>query len=60
MNVLGFMNKSSQLESVVFEGSIKTEVVVGCFDEFSQRIEKRHTAVSSVWIDNASTHTSVP
>lgn len=54
LNVLGFMNKSSQLESFVFEGSINTEVVVACFDEFSQRIEKP----TYIWIDNASTHTS--
>jgi transposase len=54
LSVLGFINKSSQLESFVFEGNINTEVVVACFDKFSQQINKP----TYVWIDNASIHTS--
>lgn len=54
LSVLGFINKSSQLESFVFEGNTNTEVVVACLDQFSQHIDKP----TYIWMDNASTHTS--
>lgn len=53
-NTLGFINRSCQFESFVFEGSINTDIVVACFDEFSKIIDKP----TYVLIDNAPTHTS--
>jgi len=54
LNVLGFINHSCQFESFIFEGSINTDVVVECFDEFAKTISKP----TFVLIDNAPTHTS--
>ena len=54
LNVLGFINRESQFQSFVFEGSVDTAVVVACIDQFAKNI-KRTTALV---IDNAPTHTS--
>lgn len=54
LNVLGFINHACQFESFVFEGSVNSDVVVACFDEFSKTICKP----TYVLIDNAPTHTS--
>lgn len=54
LNVLGFINHAGQFESFVFEGSVNSDVVVACFDEFSKTIDKPTYVV----IDNAPTHTS--
>ncbi len=54
LNVLGFINKECQLESFVFEGTVNSNVVVGCFDEFLKTINKP----TYILIDNAPTHTS--
>ena len=54
LNVLGFINHSCKFESFVFEGSVNTDVVVECFDEFAKMIDKP----TYVLIDNAPTHTS--
>jgi transposase len=54
LNVLGFINHVGHFEGHVFEGSINTEVVVACFDDFAKKISKR----TVVLIDNASIHTS--
>lgn len=54
LNVLGFINHSCQFEPFVFEGSVNTDVVIACFDEFSKTISKP----TYVLIDNAPTHTS--
>lgn len=55
VNVLGFMNLDSQLESYVFNCSIAADIVVACFDDFSRKITKP----THVIIDNASIHTAV-
>lgn len=54
VNVLGFLSKTHQFESFVFEGHIDAEVVIACFEELSTSIEKQ------TWIilDNAPQHTS--
>ncbi len=54
LNVLGFINHACHFECHVFEGSINTEVVVACFDDFAKKLSKR----TVVLIDNASIHTS--
>ena len=53
-NVLGFFNLHHQFHSFAFEGSIDSHVVTGCFDFFSQRLERP----ALVLIDNAPIHTS--
>lgn len=54
INVLGFLNTDNQFESFMFEGSINSDVVIACFDSFSNTITKKTVVI----IDNASTHTS--
>jgi transposase len=53
-NVLGFLNTSNQFHSFVFECSITSDVVIACFDWFSEQITRK----TVVLIDNASIHTS--
>jgi len=54
LNVLGFMDKDCSFQSLVFEGSIDSAVVVACIDFFTKSL-KRPTALV---IDNAPIHTS--
>jgi len=54
LNVLGFINRDCHFESYVFEGSINSEVVVACFDDFNKKRSKK----TVILIDNASIHTS--
>jgi transposase len=54
INVLGFMNLDSQLESYIFNSSITTDVVVGCMNDFAKKIQKPTYIV----IDNAPIHTA--
>jgi transposase len=54
LNVLGFMNKSNDLEAYCFECSITSEVVIGCFDDFCGRLQLPTVAL----VDNASIHRS--
>jgi transposase len=54
LNVLGFINRHCELESFVFEGSVNSDVVVACFEEFVETIEK----TTYVLVDNAPAHTS--
>jgi transposase len=54
LNVLGFMNRASDVQSYVFEGPIDTAVVIACFDAFAKTREKPTVVV----LDNASLHTS--
>lgn len=54
LNVLGFIDRNCRFESFVFEGSVTSEVVVACFDQFVQKITKETVVI----IDNASMHTS--
>lgn len=53
-NVLGFMDRKCNLDSYVFTGSITSDVVISCFDEFSYKIDKP----TVVLVDNAPVHTS--
>lgn len=54
LNVLGFIDRNCNFESYVFEGTITTECVIACFNEFAKKITKKTTVI----IDNASIHTS--
>jgi transposase len=54
MNVLGFMNRNNDLHAYMFEQSIHTGVVIGCFDAFCRTITKKTVVV----MDNASIHRS--
>lgn len=54
VNVLGFMNTDNDLKSFVFNGSIDSHVVVGCFDLFCKTITKKTIVI----MDNAPIHTS--
>lgn len=54
-NVLGFMNHRCQkFTSFVFEGTIDSHIITGCFDIFAETLERETVVV----IDNAPTHTS--
>lgn len=54
-NVLGFMwHRCQKFTSYVFEGSIDSHVITGCFDIFVESIERETVVV----IDNAPTHRS--
>jgi transposase len=54
LNVLGFISRDCRFESHVFEGSVDSNVVIGCFNEFAKKLNKK----TVVLIDNAPTHTS--
>jgi transposase len=54
INVLGFMNRTNDLHTYMFEQSIHTGVVIACFDAFCKTIKKKTVVV----IDNASIHRS--
>ena len=54
INVLGFMNRNNDLHAYMFEQSIHTGVVIGCFDAFCQTITQKTVVV----MDNASIHRS--
>jgi transposase len=48
------MNRKNDLHPFIFEQSVHTEVVIACFEEFSQTLKKKTVVV----MDNASVHTS--
>ena len=54
INVLGFMNRQNDLHPYLFDQSVHTGVVMGCFDDFCQTI----TTPTVVVMDNASVHRS--
>jgi transposase len=54
LNVLGFVNRACQFDSMVVEGSVTSAVVVACIDRFAETLHKPTVLV----IDNAPTHTS--
>ena len=54
INVLGFMNRQNDLYPYLFDQSVHTGVVIGCFDDFCQTITKKTVVV----VDNASVHRS--
>jgi transposase len=54
LNVLGFLNRQNELVSCLIEGSVDTEVIIACMDQFSQQLTKR----AYVFVDNAPMHRS--
>ena len=57
MNVLGFMSHPcDDFESYVVEGSVNSEVVIACIDDFSAKITRKTILV----IDNAPTQQAKP
>lgn len=54
LNVLALMNRHHELAPYVFEGSITSEVVMACIDDFSASCQKRTVIV----MDQASVHRS--
>ena len=48
------MNKRNELDAYTIEGSVDSDVVIHCFNEFCQTIEGPTVVV----VDNASIHTS--
>jgi hypothetical protein len=37
LNVLGFLSPDNRFESFTFEGSIDSDVIIACFDNFVNR-----------------------
>jgi len=54
LNVLGFFNTDNDLTPFCVEGSVDTQIVIGCFDAFCDTLTKKTVVV----IDNASIHRS--
>lgn len=54
LNVLGFVNRDCQFDSIVVEGSVTSAVVVACIDQFADTLRQPTVLI----IDNAPTHTS--
>ena len=54
LNVLGFLSLNSKLTSYIADCSVDTDVVIACFDNFCETLERPTVVV----IDNASPHSS--
>ena len=54
LNVLGFLSLGSQLTPYTVEGTIDTDIVIACFDNFCETLDQPTVVV----IDNASPHSS--
>jgi len=58
--VLGFMNKDQDFHGYIRPGSVNSDDVIYCFDDFCEKIRKgkssKHKTI--VMVDNAPTHTS--
>src|SRR5207245_8543074 len=54
IHVLGFMNRNNDVHAYMFEQSVHTGVVIGCFDAFCHTITQKTVVV----MDNASIHRS--
>lgn len=54
ISVLGFLNFNGSFESYAFEGSVDSEVLIKCFDDYCQRMRKPALIV----LDNAPVHKS--
>ena len=50
----GFLNRENELQAYTFEGSVNSDVVIACIDDFSFALTQRTVLV----IDNAKVHTS--
>jgi len=56
INILGFLGRDCEFDSFVCTGSVTSDVVIACFDEFSKTCNTEKPTV--VIVDNAPTHTS--
>ena len=54
VNVLGFLKRNNELVPYIVEGKIDTSVIVECFEQLSQQLDKR----TYVFLDNAPVHRS--
>jgi hypothetical protein len=54
LNVLGFLTRYQIFFPYVIEGCVDTPVVIECFEQFSQQLNKK----AYVFLDNASIHKS--
>ncbi len=54
INVLGFLSTDMKFQSFMFKCSVNTDVVVACFDCFSEFITEQTVVI----LDNAPAHTS--
>ena len=54
LNVLGFLSKKNELQAYSFLGSVDSEVVIRCINDFCKDLDKKTVIV----MDNASIHTS--
>ena len=54
LNVLGFYNKQQDFNGTTVQGYVDSEIVIACFDQFCDTINKKTVVV----VDNASMHTS--
>jgi len=54
LNVLGFLNIDNDLTPFCAEGSVNTDIVIGCFDAFSDTVTKKTVVI----MDNAPIHKS--
>jgi hypothetical protein len=54
INILGFLTRYNELVPYVIEGRIDTNVVIACFEQFSQQLKKR----AYVFLDNSSVQKS--
>ena len=55
--MLGFVDRECNFESFVFTGSITSDVVISCFNNFANKMEASGKP-TIVLVDNAPTHTS--
>ena len=55
INVLGFIGRDCEFDSFVFTDSVTSDVVIACFDEFSNLCNINWPTI--VIVDNAPTHT---
>jgi hypothetical protein len=54
INVFGFLNVDNDFQSLMFDGTLDSHVIIGCIDWFCKSITKKTVLV----IDNAPTHIS--
>ena len=41
LNVLGFLNRNNNLKAYTFEGSINSDVVIACIDDFIKDLKQK-------------------
>ena len=54
VNVLGFLKRNNEFVPYMIDGKVDAPVIVKCFDQFSQQLDKK----TYVFIDNAPMHRS--